>query len=161
LQCGPWGGRPARVEHNCVEARRSLAGEGLEEGLGVTRVWFGGSNGGRATPVSGHADGQGGVAAAAAQRGEPPAGKGNGRLGCFWRASEGVLLCDEGVCDPYRRSARLCSLPAPTVPAGTASWHAVPRARLPATRGAGPRDARPWAQGHRMARQARAAGTGC
>jgi hypothetical protein len=59
LQCGPWGGRPARVKHNSGEARRSLAGEGLEEGLGVTRVRFGGSDGGGAAPASGHAGSQG------------------------------------------------------------------------------------------------------
>jgi hypothetical protein len=33
------GGWPARLGPNSGEARRSLAGEGREEGLGVTGVW--------------------------------------------------------------------------------------------------------------------------
>jgi hypothetical protein len=50
---------------NSGEARRSLAGEGREEGLGVTRVLFGSSVGGERLPVGG-----------------TPAASGGGRCGC-------------------------------------------------------------------------------
>jgi hypothetical protein len=54
----PGGGRPARVEHNSGEPRRSLAGGGWGGGLGLIRIRFGGSDGGGAAPASGHAGGQ-------------------------------------------------------------------------------------------------------
>jgi hypothetical protein len=59
LQCGPWG-RPAGAAGAIPgEVRRSLAGEGLGKGARVTRVRFGGSDGGEKPPVGGHAGGQG------------------------------------------------------------------------------------------------------
>jgi hypothetical protein len=51
---------------NSGEARRSLAGEGREEGLGVTRVLFGSSVGWERLPMGG-----------------APAANGGGRRGCL------------------------------------------------------------------------------
>jgi hypothetical protein len=58
---------------NSGEAHRSLAGEGCEEGLGVTRVLFGSSVGGERLLVGG---------APAASGGGAPAASGGGRRGC-------------------------------------------------------------------------------
>jgi hypothetical protein len=119
LQCGPWG-RPAGAgEANSGEARRSLAGQGLGKGARVTRVRFGGADGGEKPPVGGApATGGGGrrgpcCGAAEPRRGWPGRGKGGEEEGHAHDDTTDPLLNSRRA--PYR-SGRTAGLP--SVPTG-------------------------------------------
>jgi hypothetical protein len=82
--CNVAPGRPAGAGCSIpASSPPGLAWEGLGEGARVTRVWFGGSDGGWSGSGERHAGGQRGVAAAAAQSDGVPAGRGNDGRGGF------------------------------------------------------------------------------